>query len=182
MPISYSTAKLVVICSCRHLLAVCLRNVEALNLSQPYGPPWPVTGISLPFTFTYGMKCPRVAGENRKPQAWGGAAHTPNTQKRAANRRSSSSLKVGWGANNPSLRDKEIHAYQIIDAALTFYGFFGWGEGGVHKRHIISCSVERLTVSQGSCSMEIVIFYGYFILIYNSPSGITLFHVWVPGC
>jgi hypothetical protein len=38
-----------------NLTAICepiiYTKCESLNISQPYVPPWPVTGITLPFTF-----------------------------------------------------------------------------------------------------------------------------------
>jgi hypothetical protein len=63
----------------------------------------------------------------RHPQVYGVTAHTPNKQKRTAERRSSYSSEVGWGANNPSRGKKEIHVYQCMDTALALYGFFGCG-------------------------------------------------------
>jgi hypothetical protein len=34
-----------------NLTAIC-EPIGSLDISQPYGPSWPVTGIVLPFTFT----------------------------------------------------------------------------------------------------------------------------------
>jgi hypothetical protein len=34
------------------------RKCGSLDLSQPYGPPWPVTGIGLPFTDKDAMDIP----------------------------------------------------------------------------------------------------------------------------